>query len=198
MKRLLVVLAVLALSTAASAQGVLNGTFDAGLFGWTQTGGDGIHSPGDFGMPASPSGGPYVGAISSWGGNWNGPYGSVVQMVNWTGGGLLSGELYAGAHSGDAWRNCSVEVLWNGTVVASKAQDADPVKWASNFEWSTFSAPITGIGSNELKVQWNVHFAEWTWVGADNLQVVVPEPGSMLALLSGMIGLGGLAVRRRK
>jgi hypothetical protein len=199
MRRILLVVAALALATSAHANLVTNGTFDAGLAGWTATGGAGVQSGNPFGLPTSPSGEPEVGCISSWGGDWGGPLGSISQTVNMVGPGTLSGEIFAAAHSGDAWRNVATEVLWNGGVVASLARDADPNKWAQDFPWVTFAVPVTGIGANELKVNYTVHFAEWSWTSADNLQVdAIPEPGSLLALGTGLVGLVGIALRRRK
>ncbi|MGQ9649678.1 MAG: hypothetical protein ACUVXJ_06195 [Phycisphaerae bacterium] len=192
MKTLATGLLVISLGTVAWA-GVTNGTFDDGLNGWTVTGATGLQSGNPFGLPTSPSGEPEAGVITSWGGNWGGPLGSISQIViGVTGNQTLSGEIYAAAHSGDAWRNVATQVLWNGTVVAEIARDADPNKWAADFPWVSFSVPVVGTGNDELKVNFIVHFAEWSWTSVDNLQVT-PEPAS-LALLT----LGLPLLRRRR
>lgn len=199
MKKVLVVLAVLALATVAGAQElVVNGTFDTDLSGWTASGVS--WSNGNFGIPASPaSGHGEVAMITSWGGNWGGPMGTIEQSIGLDGPGTLSGYLFAGAHAGDAWRNCGVNVLWNGEQVATLWRDADPNKWAGDFTWEPFSVEVTGSGVNTLKLEFYAHFAEWTWTAADDLSVVpVPEPSSILALSTGLIGLAGFAIRRRK
>ncbi len=197
MKRLIVLLALLLIASSAHANLVTNGDFSAGLTGWTTAGAAGIYNPGDFGIPASPSGGSFAGTVSSWGGDWGGPLGSITQQITGTGPLVVSGELYAGAHAADAWRNVAVEVLWNGSIIASQGVDADPVKFADQFAWVTFSQPVVGTGSNELKVQWIVHYAEWSWVEVDNL-VVVPEPGTFALLGSGLVSFAGVFIRRRK
>jgi hypothetical protein len=185
MRALLTGLLVLGLVAVASAQ-VINGTFDDSLTGWTQSGWGSIKNPGDFGVPASPSGGKFHGTESSWGGSWDGPVGNIFQAVTGvTGAQTLSGELYAGAHSGDAWRNVAVDVLWNGVVVASLARDADPILWADGFSWAPFSVPVVGTGNDTLQVNYTIHFAEWTWTGVDNL-AVTPEPAALALLVLGL------------
>jgi len=192
MRRVLVAAGlVLGLSGLASA-GVINGTFSDGLNGWTKTGAANLVS-GDFGMPASPSGNPAVGTVMSWGGDWGGPVGSVSQVVAGVlGPQTLSGELYGGSRGPDTWRDVGVEVLWNGTVVASHFVNGDPSKWAGDFPWTTFNVPVTGTGNDTLLVNFIVHFGEWSWVGADNLQVT-PEPASLL-----LLALGLPLLRRRR
>ncbi|MGB9587432.1 MAG: PEP-CTERM sorting domain-containing protein, partial [Armatimonadota bacterium] len=124
---------------------------------------------------------------------------TIEQSIGLDGVATLSGYLYAGAHAGDPWRNCGVNVLWNGQQVATLWRDADPNKWASDFSWVPFSVDVTGTGVNTLKLEFHAHFAEWTWTAADDLSIVpVPEPSSILALSTGLIGLAGFAIRRRK
>lgn len=54
------------------------------------------------------------------------------------------------------------------------------------------------------KFDCNVGAQQYRWAAFDDLYIefyavdVVPEPGSIVALLSGLAGLGGLAIRRRK
>lgn len=199
MKKVLVVLAVLALATVAGAQElVVNGTFDTDLSGWTASGAS-WHSDG-FGVPASPgSGYGEAAVVTCWGGNWSGPMGTIEQTIGLDGVATLSGYLYAGAHFSDPSRGGGVNVFWNGEQVASLWRDSDPIKWAPDFTWEPFSVEVTGIGINTLKLEFHAHSAEWTWVAADDLSVVpVPEPSSILALSTGLIGLAGFAIRRRK
>lgn len=192
MKTLAAALLVLSLGTVAWA-GVTNGTFDDGLNNWTVAGGAGLQSGNPFGLPTSPSGEPEAGVIASWGGDWGAPLGSISQIViGVTGNQTLSGEIYAAAHSSDTWRNVATQVLWNGTVVAEIARDADPNLWADSFPWVSFSVPVVATGNDELKVNFIVHFAEWSWTSVDNLQVT-PEPAA-LALLT----LGLPLLRRRR
>lgn len=184
---------VLAVMVSPAMATIVNGTFDDGMNGWSVGGGAGTLSGNPFGMPTSPSGDPCAGLISSWGGDWGAPLGSISQTVTGVmGNQTLSGEIYAAAHSGDAWRNVAVEVLWNGSVVASVARDADPNLWADAFPWVSFSVPVVGTGNDLLQVNYIIHFAEWSWTGADNLQVT-PEPASLLLLVAGLAML-----RRRK
>ncbi|MDM8005626.1 MAG: hypothetical protein QUV05_05680 [Phycisphaerae bacterium] len=192
MKTLAAGLLVLSLGTVAWA-GVTNGTFDDGLNGWTVTGGAGLQSGNPFGLPTSPSGEPEAGVISSWGGDWNGPLGTISQIViGVTGNQTLSGEIFAAAHSGDTWRNVKTEVLWNGAVVAEIARDADATLYAQDFPWTQFAVPVVATGNDTLEVKFTVHFAEWSWTAADNLQVT-PEPAAL-----GLLVLGLPLLRRRR
>ena len=189
--RAAVALALVGLVASTASAGIVNGNFASGLTGWGTSGQAEIHNPGDFGIPASPSGGPFAGAITSWGGNWGGPQGMIMQNVTGLlGPQTLTGEIYAAAHSGDLWRNTAIEVVWNGSVVASLARDGSQ-SWAADFPWVSFTAPVTATGSDMLVVQWTAHFAEWTWMGVDNL-AITPEPASIV-----LLGLAALFIRRR-
>jgi len=69
--------------------------------------------------------------------------------------------------------------VWTGALDANKKTEAAP--------WVSF--------------QWNVHNTATPAVDADGFilrQVVVPEPGSMLAMFSGLVGFVGFGIRRRK
>ncbi len=185
---------VVGLAKAATG-GVVNGDFEAGTAGWTIGGGAGTITPGTFGFPASPSGGQMGGLISSWGGDWAAPLGSLSQTLTGLSGNLtLSGEIYAAAHAADSWRDVKVDVLWDGSIVASLARPADPIKWAQDFSWISFSVPVVATGNDTLRLDYTVHFAEWTWVAADNLQIV-PEPSGLILLGLGLPLL--LRLRRR-
>jgi hypothetical protein len=186
-------LLILGLASVASAAGVINGTFDDGLNGWTVTGGAGLQTGNPFGLPTSPSGEAEAGVVSSWGGDWGAPLGTISQTITGLSGTqTLSGEIYAAAHAGDTWRNVATDVLWNGVVVASVARDADATLWAASFPWVNFSVPVVATGNDTLQVNYTVHFAEWSWTAADNLQVT-PEPASLL-----LLGLALPLLRRRR
>lgn len=201
MKKVLFVLAALALSSSAAISAppnyVANGDFSGGLASWTAIGSVALQSGNPFGLPTSPNGDPAAGVISSWGGDWGGPMGILLQPVSFTGVGTLSGELYAGTRGPDTWRDAKVDVLWNGVPVATRAELGDPSKWASDFPWVPFSVPVTGIGFNTLEIHYTVHYGEWTWTSADNI-ALVPEPGSMMALATGLMGFAGCVLRRKR
>lgn len=183
-------LLVAGVASVASA-GIINGTFDSGLDGWTVSGSARVVND-DFGLPFSPSGAPAAGVIISWGGSWDGPSGSISQIVTGvTGEQILSGELFAAARYSDSERPASVDVLWNGTVVQSLLVPSED-KWAADFPWVSFSVPVTATGNDELKVNFGVRFAEWTWTAVDNL-AITPEPASLM-----LVALGLPLLRRRR
>ncbi len=201
MRRFAVVLVAIFLSVppVAATNLITNGDFSAGLTDWTNSGvdtGASIYYAGAYGMPASPSGGDFAGTISGWNGSWSGPYASISQTFTFIGAGILSGELFAASRGPDSWRNAGVEVLFNNTVVSSLFRDGDTTKWAGDYPWTSFSLPVTGIGSNTLKVDFILHFGEYEWALVDNLQfnptAAVPEPGILILLGLSMMSVAGL------
>lgn len=174
-------LLILGLAGVASAQ-IVNGDFSAGFTGWTESGYGhvDVYFPGDWNRPPAspPTDGPFAGLIECWGGQWDGPHGSISQVVTGTPGAkLLRGDLFAASRGPDTWRNVGTEVLWNGVVVASIWRDGDPTRWAYDWPWVHFSVPVSATGADELVVQWTTRFAEWSWGGVDNLSLVSALPG---------------------
>ena len=104
----------------------------------------------------------------------------------------MRGELLAAALSAYPSKNVGIEVLWNGTVVASLWKDAT-TDAAGTLAWEKFKAPIVGVGDNTLTVQFTHHYATRSWTVVDNLSVV-PEPATVALLAGGLIPL----LRRRR
>ncbi|MCC6484956.1 MAG: PEP-CTERM sorting domain-containing protein [Armatimonadetes bacterium] len=199
MKTVLSVLAALALASSAHATNlVTNGDFSSNLSGWTTTGVVQVFTaanPNRMDLPASPSGWPAVGRVSSYLASTS----HITQSINFTGQGTLSGELWAAGHGSAGVGAVSATVLWNGSVVGSLSQVPDPVKWEMDYVWTTFSGTVIGTGANTLQVNFVVPSVETAWSAVDNLNlVVVPEPGSMIALATGLLGFAGCAFRVKK
>ena len=96
----------------------------------------------------------------------------------------------------------------SGTAVASVGVDTSggivrPATWlaqlsgATSVLWNTFSGQATATGPS-MTIFLDVAIGGTNNKAAAFDGIVIPEPGSMIALLSGLVGLVGFGIRRRK
>jgi hypothetical protein len=186
---------------SASANMMINGDFEAGSVAWQLNGGSTVYNAADFSIPPSPNGGKWIGNVSNYGGNWNGPNGTFGQDVYGLADGayLLTFNYYLGARYTDTTRQVGLKVLVNGESVFEKWQNSLNV-WTGDFAWQTASIPVNIVGGYaNVSFEQYCHFAQWSWTGVDGVNLVAaPEPSSMVALASGLFGLVGFGIRRRK
>lgn len=225
MKKLYVLAAVLfclCLSTAAMAVNELvNGGFETGDFsGWTKTGAGNVFNSGDWSVLAY-EGNRYAGAITNWGSNLSG---EIVQWVDesmfpgWDPQGIGKVITVKGAallharHFNQTWENVwlQVGVLWESPTGPQEVlfTPMSNTGLGNNIAWVPFEYTYTVQGYQPQYVGlylrwWNRDGMEWSYMFVDGLQlegkcIPIPEPGSLLALGSGLIGLAGFAIRRRK
>lgn len=205
MKRLLVLLAVVAITVSASAAyaQLVNGSFESGnLNGWTNTGRTGSW---DF-----PGGGDAKDGLKS-ARQIKGSFNTAIADGQLFQDQALASGLYDLSMSGwvkryvldgsyakhEDWGSVKVELLADGVVVNS-------VTYAATDAWNNFS--LTGQANVSSKVTANFLWSTATngqWKTFDVVLVdgvnltatAVPEPCTMLALLG---GLAGLVIKRRK
>lgn len=191
MGRLLLALTLTTVFASAASAAVMNGGFDDGtLNGWTKTGFGNIYfSGGTEGLPNSPSGEPFAGAITSFGPG----IGSISQSVDLTGAGYLSLEALIGNRGTQPAKVVTLDVLWNNVPVKSLTATAVPGLAVGQLNWESFFVPLVGIGTNTIKIQWNHNYTERAWTLVDNVIVDVPEPATIA-----LLGLSLLPQLRRR
>ena len=91
----------------------------------------------------------------------------------------------------------ALETNWlqaDGTVGATAA-------WQTDALWGDLT--VGGLSSStdytfQVKSRYDGTYTQNTYLGVGGLGSTIPEPGSMIAVLSGLVGLVGFGVRRRK
>jgi len=208
MKRLLLVAALLAMASCTQANLLTNGGFEDGLNGWTTVTFFGGNWQGfdatPYGKPVSPvEGAKMAGALSSWDTSRNEAY--IYQQFSNPGGytevsfqGFARAE-FVGNPTGLYDVGVQIGFDPNGGV-----DSLDPnVIWAdavwNESQWQSRSIVVpnapAGNGTVFIKAihKWGI---EWNISAADDVKVV-PEPGSLTALASGVAGMAAAMLRRR-
>jgi hypothetical protein len=208
------------LSAVAAAQNVLqNGGFETGAFApyWQKTGAFSIYDSGAWSVYA-PEGSKYAGFITNWGSGLNGTIVQYVDLSNTLPWGVpldvtISGYMLLHArHFGSTWENVWMKVGVSYLDGNSQEQIIWSDSWSNTgngnqIQWLPFSfqaqvpgdalLPFLGCYVNIS----NNNGMEWSYAFVDGISmevVPVPEPSSILALSTGLVGLVGFAIRRRK
>lgn len=227
MTKLITVVAILLLATSAWADlGLPNELSDPGFETggvWATTGGVSNHLPYSMvapcGVPACPGGGSYGGGYAgisvSFGGGLLSQVVDESQFPGW----LPNGTSKTVSVDYTYFASGAADVPMLFTVYLSYMQDGsmlDPQsplyvrqaidsRTGNSGGWVARSK-IVDLPTQPRFLSLDFQLSYFSGTGVMlfdkvNLQgkcVAVPEPGSMLALVSGLIGLGGLALRRRK
>lgn len=202
-----------------------NPDFETGsLAPWT--GNAEIHGQNDFGVPSNGASTKWAGAITSWGGTWDGAYRTMRYVIDesqypgWDPS-LNQKEIdlqfdwFAAARSGDSWRNVGINVYldwmddgsypdpaepgYHKELVWGVSREADPNKWAGDWPWTHETIRLVlplQPRYLSIDVDFIVHFAEWSWVAIDNVDLearCIPEPATL-----GLLALGLPLLRRRR
>lgn len=226
MKRLLAMFAIVLLATTAWADlGLPNELLDPGFETggtWTTSGGVSNHLPysllAPFGVPVAPGGGAFAGGVAGQNISFGG--GELLQIVDesqfpgWIDGGIgktvdLTFYYFAAGYADVPFMtNVYLGYMLDGSF-------PDPVSGLYvKQNIATYTGASNGWQSKNIRLDLpvqprylSVHFefSYFSGTGAilvDNAnlqgQCVVPEPVSVLAMASGIIGLAGFAIRRRR
>lgn len=211
MKQLIAILAVLSVASSAHALPLVNPGFDDGTYnGWytmAPPGMDGPFASGSnfFGVP-SPDGSPNIGgSASSWGTKnpiiaqpFAQPLNSLIEV---------SGMAWArNMDSGGNWANPIGTMVHLGyDPTGGSDPNSASVVWdsigAQDENWHRLSVTANSGASANGTIYWkvvNLWALQWNVTYFDATEAnVVPEPSSILAMASGLLGMAGLAFRKR-
>lgn len=194
---------------------------------WTKTGSGGVSDQGPFGIPTSPNGGSKIfSVVESWGGDWGAPKAVLRQVVDesqfpgWDPALnqkqiTINFDRFLAARSTEPARNVGLKVFidymddgsfpdpfesgYHRDEVYNEVVDAADI-WADQLAWEHKTIDIllpTQPRYLSLEMEFYTHFAEWSWIGVDNVDLegrCVPEPASLSMLLLAVLPL----IRRRR
>lgn len=206
---------------------VANGDFETGMWDPWENSGYGLLNQGDWAVPINPAGGQkWAGMVTSWQGNWGGPFGTIRQVVDesqfpgWIPDGTgkiidiqFDYFLAATGNSGDPWRDAGLKVFldWQGDGSEYPFPGNPGYQRQLVFEQvRNNSVPAPGWEHASIRIELPfqpqflsiefeayAHFAEWTFVGVDNIDLegqCIPEPASLALLALACVPM----IRRRR